>query len=335
MAQLSAEMQAGTGAAAEVDVSTLEQVRAATAALLGVAPSHVALGNTTSQFWIAALSQLPITGRRLLIAPHEWGTHVQYLQHIAQDRGLTLDVIPEVDALNPAAWAARIDSDVAAMILPHVTSVQGLIYPVAEIGALARPDTTLLVVDGAQAAGRVPMTVPGLNCDVLVATARKWLRGPRTTSMMAFSPRAQALLGLAKRFEPVDVNLALRLGMGAAMDQALEEGVEAMAAELTKISMTFRTILGQHAELAAWMAAGRSSAKTAPGHITMAIPAERRPALDARLAAAKITVKWAIPADEEPLSAAAHDHTIARLRITPHRYNKSLEAQALGAALAG
>ncbi|MFT3688513.1 aminotransferase class V-fold PLP-dependent enzyme [Paenirhodobacter sp.] len=331
--QLQAEIRDGTVAAAEGATAAVAQVRTCAARLLGTGPARIALGNTTSQFWLAALARLPLARRRVLVAPHEWGSHVRYLQQIAPDLGLTLEPIPEAEAMDPSAWAARMDQDLAAIVLPHVTSVQGLIYPVAEIGALPRPDTTLLVVDAAQSVGRVPATLPELNCDVLVATARKWLRGPRATAMMALSPRAEVLLGRAATIEPMDANVMLRLGMGAALAQTLDQGVTAIAAELSQISETFRDTLGQHAELAQWLEAGTPAVRTAPGHITLSVPAARCAAVDARLTAAGIRAKWANPAGEEPLSAAANGSRI--LRITPHQYNTAADAKALAAALTG
>lgn len=250
--------------------------------------------------------------------------------------GLTLDVIPTCQASDPAAWAARIDSDLAAILLPHVTSAQGLIYPVAQIGALPRPDDALLIVDAAQSVGRVPATVPDLNCDVLVATARKWLRGPRATAMMALSPRATAILGRAASLEPMDVNVALRLGLGAALDQALAAGIPAIAAGLDRICAVFRDRLAQDAQLNAWLQAGLPGTAAAPGHLTLSVPTDRRAGLDARLAAAGIVLKWADPAHEEPLAQDPQGDTPrALLRITPHHYNTAAQAQSLAAALRG
>lgn len=335
LSQLRAEAQDGTEAAAQAAAPDMARVRESAARLLGADPAQIALGNTTSQFWLAVVARLPLAGRRVLVAPHEWGAHIRFLQQVAPSLGLTLDVVPHAGALDPAAWAERIDDDLAAIILPHVTSAHGLVYPVGQVGALPRPDGALLVVDAAQSVGRAPATLQGLNCDVLVTTVRKWLRGPRATAMLALSPRAEAALGRAATLEPMDANATLRLGMGAALDQALDQGVAAIADDLRRISALFRDALSGDPELAQWLQAGRTDAEIAPGHITLSVPTSRRADLDARLSQARITLKWANPAREEPLSAAATDTDRAVLRITPHQYNTAAEAEALAAALKG
>ena len=334
LAHLNAAMRDGTHVAAAAAGTAIAEVRDSAARLMGIRPGQVALGTTTSQFWRAVLARLPIARRRLLIAPHEWGTHLRHLQRMAPDLGVRLDIVPEGEAMDPSAWAARIDDDLAAIMLPHVTSAQGLIYPVTEIGALSRPETVLVVVDAAQSVGRLPVQLPALNCDVLVATARKWLRGPRSTAMLGLSSRAEAVLGKAAAFEPVDFNIALRLGMGAALEQAMDSGIPAVAADLLAIAATFRDRLGRHAELADWIGEGKPAGPVAPGHVTLSIPSSRCAAVDARLAGAGIVAKWARPGEEEPLSLLSGNRGRMTLRITPHRYNTADDAEALAAALA-
>lgn len=325
------EAEAGPLAALEQAGPELAALHGKAAVLLGISSQRVAIGHTTSQFWLAALARLPLAGRRLLIAPHEWGNHLRYLRHVAPGLDLRLDILPPEAALDPDAWAARLGEDVAALLLPHVTSAEGLIYPLAAIAALPRPEATLLVVDAAQSLGRVAVP-PGW--DVLAGTARKWLRGPRATALLGLSERAEAILGTSARgLEPMDANPTLRLGLGMALDQLAQSGLEATAARLSSIAAGFRTELQRDARPGDWLAAGTPATAQAPGHVTLAVPGDHRPLLSQRLERAGIIAKWADPAHEEPQSRP--DPQIALLRITPHLDNSAPDAEALRAALSG
>lgn len=325
------EAEQGTLAAIDAAAAELAELRGKAARVLGTAPAQVALGNTTSQFWLAAMARLPLRGRRLLIAPHEWGNHLRYLRQIAPDLDLHLDILPVAEAMDPAAWAARLDEDVAALVLPHVTSAQGLIYPVGAIAALPRPAHTLVVVDAAQSLGRVELPA---GWDVVTGTARKWLRGPRATAMLALSPRASTVLGTpAAGLEPMDANVALRLGMGRALDQVLTRGIAETGTQLAAIATAFRQILAAQDRLADWSATGTLAGAQAPGHVTLAVPCAERARLTQGLERAGIIAKWADPAVEEP--QAPFNAGSALLRITPHLDNTAAEAEALAAALGG
>ncbi|MFT4014145.1 MAG: aminotransferase class V-fold PLP-dependent enzyme [Paracoccus sp. (in: a-proteobacteria)] len=329
------EAEAGVLAAIDAAQPELAELRGKAARLLGTAPRRVGLGHTTTQFWLAALTRMPLGGRRVLLSPHEWGTHVRFLRQVAPDRGLRLDVIPESEALDPAAWAARIGPDLGAILLPHVTSARGLVYPVARIAALPRPEQALVLVDAAQALGRVQVGLDELGADVVVSTGRKWLRGPRATAILALSDRAETVLGLeARALEPLDANLALRLGLNVALDEVLALGVPAHAAALARIALRFRAALAAHDRLAEWLDTGQGG-EIAPGHVVLSVPLAEKPGIEARLQAAGILVKWPTPSVEEPLSQAARAQDRALLRITPHLYNDDAEAEALAAVLAG
>jgi L-cysteine/cystine lyase len=62
--------------------------------------------------------------------------------------------------------------------LSHVLWTTGLVMPVARIAALAHERGALLLVDGAQAAGAIPVNVRDLGADMYAIPAQKWLLGP-------------------------------------------------------------------------------------------------------------------------------------------------------------
>ena len=131
--------------------------------------------------------------------------------------------------------------------LTHVPTSGGLVNPAAEVGELCRRHGAVYVLDACQSAGQVPLDVGTIGCDVLSATGRKYLRGPRGVGFLYAGPRAleriePPLLDLraadwtadgeyrvradARRFETWETNYAAKLGLGAAVDHALAVGVE-------------------------------------------------------------------------------------------------------------
>lgn len=60
----------------------------------------------------------------------------------------------------------------------HVLWTTGLVMPVARIAALAHERGALVIVDGAQAAGAIPVNVRDLGVDMYALPAQKWLLGP-------------------------------------------------------------------------------------------------------------------------------------------------------------
>jgi L-cysteine/cystine lyase len=60
----------------------------------------------------------------------------------------------------------------------HVLWTTGLVMPVARIAALAHERRALVIVDGAQSAGAIPVNVRDLGVDMYAVPAQKWLLGP-------------------------------------------------------------------------------------------------------------------------------------------------------------
>ena len=62
--------------------------------------------------------------------------------------------------------------------ISHVLWTSGLVLPVRRIAELAHARGALVLVDGAQAAGAIPVSVRDLGADMYAIPAQKWLLGP-------------------------------------------------------------------------------------------------------------------------------------------------------------
>ena len=124
-----------------------------------------------------------------------------------------------------------------AIILSHVSHVDGRILPVSEIGRMAQDRGTLFLVDGAQAVGHIPAHLDQLDFDLYFFPGHKWCQGPLGTGALIMHERfitknpafAQAGLGWngtqAGRFEIGTHNIGLIAGLAKACSLLREEGL--------------------------------------------------------------------------------------------------------------
>jgi L-cysteine/cystine lyase len=72
--------------------------------------------------------------------------------------------------------------------LSHVAWGTGAVLPIAAVAELAHARGALVVVDGAQAAGAIPVDVASLGVDFYAISAQKWLLGPEAMGALAVAP---------------------------------------------------------------------------------------------------------------------------------------------------
>lgn len=107
------------------------------------------------------------------------------------------------------------DENVKLIAITHVPTQGGLINPVIEIGKIANKLQIPYLLDATQSIGQMPVDVKTIGCDFLCATGRKFLRGPRGTGFL-----------YASRFETWEQNIAAKIGLGVALEYALNLGME-------------------------------------------------------------------------------------------------------------
>ena len=129
------------------------------------------------------------------------------------------------------------EQKIRAIILSHVSHVDGRILPIAGIGAFAKEHNILFVVDGAQAVGHIAVDFQNLGCDGYFFSGYKWCEGPLGTGGLIFSERMLAetpsILSkpapdgqqLATRFEIGTHNIGLFAGLAKACELKDDEGL--------------------------------------------------------------------------------------------------------------
>jgi L-cysteine/cystine lyase len=82
------------------------------------------------------------------------------------------------------ALASRITTRTRVIAVSHVLWSTGAVLPLREISELARRHELMVVVDGAQSAGQVPVDLHALDVDAYAMAGQKWLCGPEGTGLL-------------------------------------------------------------------------------------------------------------------------------------------------------
>lgn len=91
-------------------------------------------------------------------------------------------------------WEKTLRSGVRAAIFTHVSNVFGYILPAAEMAALCRQYGVPFIVDAAQSAGTLPISLKELGADFIAMPGHKGLLGPQGTGLLLCGAIPQPLL---------------------------------------------------------------------------------------------------------------------------------------------
>jgi hercynylcysteine S-oxide lyase len=178
-----AEREATRGAyVAQAEAApVLEAGRAQLARLLGVPAAGLAFTESAESALSALLAAWPLrAGQVVAVVASEWGPNLDAFTR----RGLRLAEVPARDGgvVDLAALERMLAHDPPALVhLDQVTSHRSLVQPVAAAAAVCRAAAVPLWVDAAQALGHVDTAC---GADVIYATGRKWLTGPRGVGLV-------------------------------------------------------------------------------------------------------------------------------------------------------
>lgn len=250
ISHLELEARIGGYEAATERRDELEAVYGSVAALIGGTPDQVALTVSATEAWNQAVHGYPFRrGDRVLTARAEYASNAIGLLALRARHGIEIVLIEddEQGQISLEHLADELAKGAAMVSLTHVPTGGGLVNPAEEVGRLCRSHGVFYVLDACQSAGQVPLDVGTLGCDVLSATGRKYLRGPRGTGFLWVGddamdvldppmpdlhsatwtgPHSYELCPDARRFEHFESSVAARLGLGAACRYATGLGVE-------------------------------------------------------------------------------------------------------------
>jgi selenocysteine lyase/cysteine desulfurase len=243
------EAEVGGYRAAAERSDELDAVPVALGRLLGCASDLIAMTDSATRAWNQFVTALSWTrGDRVLVCGTEYGSNAIALLQRAHLDDVSVEFVPDHDGLvDLAALESMLDERVRLVSLVHVPTNSGRVEPVREIVELAHRVGALVLLDACQSVGQLRVDVDELGVDALSGTGRKWLRAPRGTGFLyvrrevldGLEPTAADMRGAtwtavdnyelrpdAARFELWEYDVAGRLGLGAAVEQLLDLGID-------------------------------------------------------------------------------------------------------------
>ena len=314
------EAKAGAYVAQEMASEQLDSGRTALARLLGMPEDGVAFVESATVALEALLQAWPFEGDpTLAVVPSEWGPNLAAFRR----RGLRLvELQVAADGHVDLAELERLlaATPPSAVHITQVASHRPLVQPVAEIAALWRAASVPLFVDAAQALGHVDTAT---GADVVYATSRKWLTGPRGVGVLGITSRwFDPLRAAFQAIEPAaggeavgsllssrESHVSGRLGLGVAVREHLELGPEVVWARLAQVGRATRRILDG---LPGWQVVGPLDEASA---ITALQPTAGQDVAEVR---SRLLHDHGIVTTGQQVFRAPRDMTSPTLRLSPH-----------------
>jgi cysteine desulfurase / selenocysteine lyase len=262
---LQREAEIGGYEAARERKDRWEHTYDALARLLNAEREEIAVIENATRAWDMAFYAFRFApGDRILTGRAEYASNWIALKQVTDRTGARIDVVPDDEhgQIDVAALESTLDDDVKLVSLVHVPTQSGLVNPAAEVGRVTRAAGIPLLLDACQSAGQLPLNVEELGCDILTGTGRKFLRGPRGTGFLyvrrgLIEKLEPPLLDMraadwqpdgtytirsdARRFENWETFYAGKVGLGVAVDYALDIGIEAIRARVVELAERLRS----------------------------------------------------------------------------------------------
>ena len=221
-----------THAAGRAAAAAVAQARAEVAALIGASPAEIV-------FTSGATEALHLALHGLVLARGERPSHIvaTAIEHAAvldtcaalaaHGVGVTLVGVGPDGLVDPAAVIAALRPDTVAVAVMAANNEVGTVQPLAAIAAGCRAAGVPLVVDAAQAAGRIPCDAAQLGADLMAVSAHK-IYGPKGVGALYVRRRPAPPLapsrfggGQERGLRPGTLNVPGVVGFGVAARLAL------------------------------------------------------------------------------------------------------------------
>lgn len=187
------------------------------AALFDCLPEQVALTTSCTHGLNIAIRTLVKPGARVVISGFEHNAVTRPLHALgAQVTVAGRRLFDWEDTVSQ--FKRALDQGAEAAVFTHVSNVFGYILPIEELAQLCRERGVPFILDGAQSAGALPISVKQLGADFLAVPGHKGLLGPQGTGLLICRRQPEPLLyggtGSASRDQEMPQELPDRLEAG-------------------------------------------------------------------------------------------------------------------------
>jgi isopenicillin-N epimerase len=178
----------------------MAESRAALGNFIGTHPDNlVYTQNVTISLNIVARSLALGPNDEVLATDHEYGAMDRTWQFLSKERGfryinqhIELPLTTEQNFVEDL-WRG-VTQNTRVIFLSHITSPTAIIFPVEEIIRRARQVGILTIIDGAHAAGQIPLHLDSLGADFYGGNLHKWLCAPKGAGFLYARPEVQHLI---------------------------------------------------------------------------------------------------------------------------------------------
>ena len=185
-------------------------------------------------------------GDHVLLSSMEHNAVMRPIRQLEKN-GVEFDRVPcsEQGELKLQSMEALLRQNTKAVVMMHASNVCGTILPLKEAGAFCKTHGLKFIVDCAQTAGTMPISMKEMNIDILCFTGHKGLYGPQGIGgfilqeemISAMTPLLSGGTGsishteeipefMPDRFEPGTMNLPGIFGLNSALGWINEVGIE-------------------------------------------------------------------------------------------------------------
>jgi isopenicillin-N epimerase len=221
-------------------------------AFVGAKVTELALTRNASEALQALIGQYNKVGQGdvVMYADLDYNAMQWAMNELAQRRGATVAklVIPEpasrANVLEAYQKGLEANPRTKLLLLTHCNNKTGLITPVKDVVALARPRGVDVVVDAAHSFGQVPLSMAGLDAEFVGLNLHKWVGAPIGAGAMfiredkmasidrAHADESAAPTTIDTRVHTGTVNMATMMTVSDALEFQSSIGIENKAARL-------------------------------------------------------------------------------------------------------
>lgn len=230
----------------------LQSVRERVATFVGAKPTEIALSRGATEALQAMIGQYVRVGAgdTVMYADLDYNAMQWAMNALAARRGAT---VAKLEIPEPATREAILEAYTKALdqnprtkllLLTHCNNKTGLLLPVRDIVAIARPRGVDVVVDAAHSFGQVPLSVDALDADFVGLNLHKWIGAPVGAGAMyiradkldrierAHADESAPADRIDSRLHTGTTNFAIVMTIPDALDFQAKIGVENKAARL-------------------------------------------------------------------------------------------------------
>jgi isopenicillin-N epimerase len=174
-----------------------DQSRQRLAEFLGALPTNlVFVPNATTGVNTVLRSLCFQPGQEILTTDHAYNACRNALDYVAEKSGATVVVAAVPFPLNSAAEIvapilAAVTPHTRVVLLDHVSSQTGLVFPLEQLIPALSQQGIATLIDGAHAAGMLPLQLESLGATYYSGNCHKWLCAPKGAGFLYVQPQQQ------------------------------------------------------------------------------------------------------------------------------------------------